>query len=75
MLALPGYARAQARQLIRALAENPRPSRAKELRGKSDIYRIWLARRWRIAYAIDDTLRVVRILRVHTKERIDYDSL
>jgi len=38
--ALPGHVRAQARQLIRALGENPRPSRAKELRGKPSIYRI-----------------------------------
>ena len=53
IMALPGYVRAQARLLIRALGENPRPSRAKELRGKPDIYRIWLARRWRIAYEVD----------------------
>lgn len=51
---LPGHVRAQARQLISALGENPRPSRAKELRGKPNIYRIWLAGRWRIAYEIDD---------------------
>jgi mRNA-degrading endonuclease RelE of RelBE toxin-antitoxin system len=35
---LPGHVRAQARQLISALGENPRPSRAKELRGKPNIY-------------------------------------
>jgi len=32
--------RAQARQLIRALGDNPWPTRAKELRGKPNIYRI-----------------------------------
>ena len=37
-IALPDYGRAQARQLIRALGENPRPSRAKELRGKPSIF-------------------------------------
>ena len=37
---LPGYVRAQARQLIRALGNNPRPARAKELRDKPNIYRI-----------------------------------
>ena len=73
--ALPGHVRAQARQLIRALGENPRPSRAKELRGKPNIYRIWLAGRWRVAYEIDDELRLIRILRVRRKERIDYESL
>lgn len=73
--ALPGHVRAQARQLIRSLGENPRPSRAKELRGKPNIYRIWLAGRWRIAYEIDDELERIRVLRVRRKERIDYESL
>ncbi len=73
--ALPGHVRAQARQLIRALGENPRPSRAKGLHGKPSIYRIWLAGRWRVAYEIDDELKRIRILRVHRKERIDYESL
>lgn len=48
--ALHGYVRAQALQLIRALGEGPRPARAKELRGKPNIYLIWLVGRWRIAY-------------------------
>jgi mRNA-degrading endonuclease RelE of RelBE toxin-antitoxin system len=51
--ALPGNVRAQARQLIRHLQENPRPPRAKELRDKTGIYRIWLAGRWRIAYHVE----------------------
>jgi len=72
---LPGYARAQARQLIRALGDNPRPSRAKELRDKPNIYRIWLAGRWRIAYEVDNELKRIRILRVRSKEQIDYGSL
>ena len=73
--ALPGHVRAQARQLIRELGNTPRPSRAKELRGKPNIYRIWLAGRWRIAYEINDDLAHVRMLRVRRKERIDYESL
>jgi mRNA-degrading endonuclease RelE of RelBE toxin-antitoxin system len=73
--ALPGHVRAQARKLIRALGDIPRPARAKELRGKPNIYRIWLAGRWRVAYEIDDELEVVRILRVRRKEQIDYESL
>ena len=72
---LPGYVRAQARQLIRALGNNPRPARAKELRDKPNIYRIWLAGRWRIAYEVDDGLKRIRILRVRRKEQIDYESL
>lgn len=75
ILALAGYIRAQARQLIRALGDNPRPPRAKELRGKPNIYRIWLAGRWRVAYEIDDELKLIRILRVRQKEQMDYESL
>ncbi len=73
--ALPGYVRTQARQLIRALADDPRPSRAKELRGKPNIYRIWLASYWRIAYEVEDEFKRIRILRVRRKEHIDYESL
>lgn len=72
---LPGYVRAQARQLIRGLRETPHPPRAKQLRDKPNIYRIWLAGRWRIAYHIDDDLQRIRVLRVRRKERIDYESL
>jgi mRNA-degrading endonuclease RelE of RelBE toxin-antitoxin system len=73
--ALTGYVRAQARQLIKALGETPRPPRAKELRGKPNIYRIWLAGRWRVAYEVDDDLELIRILRVRRKEQMDYESL
>lgn len=72
---LPGYIRAQARKLIRALGDSPRPHRAKELRGKPNIYRIWLAGHWRIAYEICDDSNLIRILRVRLKEDIDYESL
>lgn len=66
---------AQALQMFRLLKDNPRPPRAKELRGKLGAYRIWLAGRWRIAYQVDDAQHVVVILRVRLKEDIDYDSL
>jgi len=72
---LPGHVRAQARQLIRELKENPRPPRAGELRGKPNIYRIWLATRWRIAYRVEEDPKRVLILRVRRKELIDYESL
>lgn len=73
--ALPAYVKAQAIQLIDMLANEPRPPRAKELRGKPGIYRVWLAGQWRIAYEIDDANRTVLIRRVRSKARIDYDSL
>jgi mRNA-degrading endonuclease RelE of RelBE toxin-antitoxin system len=72
---LPGHVRAQARELIRELANNPRSHRARELRDKPGLYRVWLAGHWRIAYQIDDDLQRIRILRVRRKEQIDYQSL
>ncbi|MCS7016670.1 MAG: type II toxin-antitoxin system RelE/ParE family toxin [Gemmatales bacterium] len=72
---LPGYVRAQAIQLIDALGQNPRPARARELRERENIFRIWLAGRWRIVYAVDDNLKMVLILRVRRKEDIDYPSV
>jgi mRNA interferase RelE/StbE len=73
--ALPGYVRAQAIELIDSLATNPKPSRAKELSGKENIYRIWLAKKWRIVYEINDEFIVVIILRVRLKDEIDYENL
>ena len=73
--ALPGHVRAQARQLINSLKEIPRPTRAKQLRDKPNIYRLWLVGRWRIAYLIDDDLKLVRVLRIRRKEIIDYETL
>ena len=72
---LPGYVRSQARQTLRGLGENPIPPRAKELRGKPDVYRIWLATRWRIAYRVVKDQQLVLVLRVRLKENIDYESL
>ena len=72
---LPGYVRAQALQLIDALTANPRPQRAKELRDKRNLYRIWLAKGWRIVFEVDDELELVIILRVRQKKSIDYESL
>jgi len=73
--ALSGYVRSHALKLLHTLSENPRIPRAKELRDKPNIYRIWLARKWRIVYKIDDDSRLILILRVRLKENIDYDSL
>lgn len=73
--ALPAYVRAQARKLVQALALDPRPQRAKELCEKPKVYRIWLAGRWRIAYAIAGDERVVQVLRVRRKEFTAYEHL
>lgn len=72
---LPGHVRAQAIRLIRRLSENPRPPRSKALRGKPEVYRLWVAKRWRIVYSIEDDALLVLVLRVRLKEQIDYESV
>lgn len=72
---LSGYARSAALEILRGLREDPRPMRSKELRGKPGLYRIWLLRKWRMVYAVEDELLQVRVLRIRLKELIDYDSL
>ena len=73
--ALPGYVRAQALDLIAALGQEPRPPRARRLRARPRIYRIWLAGRWRLAYEIDEKARRVLILCLRRKESADYHRL
>ncbi|MFN3333515.1 MAG: type II toxin-antitoxin system RelE family toxin, partial [Caldilinea sp.] len=51
--ALPGRYRQRARRVIEALAGNPRPAGAVELRDLPGIYRLWL-NGWRIVYQIND---------------------
>lgn len=72
---LSGYVRTQAYQIIDSLTSNPRPPKAKELRGKPGFYRLWLAGRWRIVYTVDDKAQMITILRVRSKEQIDYEGL
>jgi len=55
--------------------KNPGRLDAKELRGKSNIYRIWLAKNWRIVYQIHDDSKILLIMRVRRKEQIDYENL
>ncbi len=73
--ALCEYLRAQALELVTALGDEPRPPRAKELRGRPEILRIWLAGRWRVAYQIDEVEQRILILCLRHRESIDYDTL
>ena len=72
---LPRHARNQAVELSAALAANPRPARAFELRLAPDIYRIWLASRWRIAYQVDDDEACVYVLRIRDKQEVAFDTV
>lgn len=73
--ALPGDIRLQARELLLALAIDPRPERAVELQTEPDVYRIWLAGRWRIAYAVEDDRRRIRVLRIRHREDSAFEVL
>jgi len=56
---------------ILVLAENPRPSGCKKLRGYRDQWRI-RAGDWRVVYIVDDAAKRVSITRVaHRKEVYD----
>jgi len=53
---------------ILALAENPRPSGSKKLRGYKDLWR-FRAGDWRVVYRVDDENKLVTITRIaHRRE-------
>ncbi len=60
---LTGNVRQRIRRLIGALAAEPRPVGAKELRGLPGIFRQRLAR-WRVIYRVVDEERLVIVLSV-----------
>lgn len=66
VLRLPGNVRQRARRIINALADDPRPTGAKALRGAPEYYRIRLED-WRIIYQLFENHQVVLVLRVRRK--------
>jgi mRNA-degrading endonuclease RelE of RelBE toxin-antitoxin system len=72
---LSGYVRSAALEMLRALRNEPRPPRAKELHDKPNVYRIWLMKKWRIVYRIEEDSKHVFVLRVRLKKQIDYESV
>lgn len=66
MRALPGHIRQRANNLVKALANDPRPSEAEELRGKPGVYRIKLDK-WRLIYRVDDDASLVIVFGVRRK--------
>ena len=72
---LPAHVRAEALQRIDGLEKDPRPARAKQLRDRPGIFRLWVAAHWRLVYEVDDDDAAVFVLRIRHKERIDYESL
>ncbi|MBI4316959.1 MAG: type II toxin-antitoxin system RelE/ParE family toxin [Chloroflexi bacterium] len=64
--ALPGYVRQRVLRIIDALADEPRPLGAKELRDRPGYYRIRVAR-WRLIYHISDDDGLISIVAVRLK--------
>lgn len=72
---LPGRYRQRARRLIEALARKPRPVGAVELRGWSNVFRLWL-NGWRIIYRVDEDAGVLMVLGARFKTGPEtYDDL
>ena len=63
---LPGRYRQRARSVIEALANNPRPVGAMELRGRPGLFRLWL-NGWRIIYSVDDDSGVLLVIGIRFK--------
>lgn len=63
---LPGHIRQRVRRLITSLANDPRPSEAKELRDLPDRLRI-VVDGWRVIYRLDEGRREVVILAIRRK--------
>jgi len=73
--ALSGYVRSAALKMLHELSQDPRPPRSKELRDKPSVYRVWLLRKWRIVYRVEEDPKCILVLRVRLKERVDYDRV
>jgi len=73
--ALSGYVRSAALRMLRDLGKDPRPPRSKELRDKPNVYRIWLLKKWRIVYRIEEDPKRILVLRVRLKEQVDYERV
>jgi mRNA-degrading endonuclease RelE of RelBE toxin-antitoxin system len=72
---LPGDVRSVARKLIAQLADNPRPSPAKELEGHPNFYRLWLPRHHRLVWHVLDEEGVVNLLYIGLKFDNLYERL
>jgi mRNA-degrading endonuclease RelE of RelBE toxin-antitoxin system len=72
---LPGDLRSVARRVIRALADDPRPLRAKELESHPGYYRLWLPRDHRLVSQVFDDEEVVELLYIGPKTPELYGEL
>ena len=75
LAALPGDIRAVARQVIKDLAREPRPTDAKELDGYPDHWRMWLLRNHRLIWQVLEDEQVVDLIYVGPRPPDLYEQL
>jgi mRNA interferase RelE/StbE len=63
---VPGNYRQRFRRIIEALAQNPRPQYAIELRDRPNRYRIRVDK-WRLVYEVEDDVLLILVLRIGQK--------
>lgn len=73
--ALPGDIRSTARQVIAQLANNPRPSSAKELDEHLGYYRMWLPRDHRLVWNVLENEQIIDLLYIGHKTQDLYERL
>lgn len=74
---LPGHVRQRVRRAIDDFAAEPRPPKSKALQitgATVEVRRLQLDR-WRILYAVDDSLRIVDVFAVRKRPPYDYGDL
>jgi mRNA-degrading endonuclease RelE of RelBE toxin-antitoxin system len=56
---LPGHVKAQVKELLLTLPDQPRPPQSKELTGHPNYYRIWIGAKYRMVWFISDEDQII----------------
>ncbi|MCL5995755.1 MAG: hypothetical protein M1546_06825 [Chloroflexi bacterium] len=72
---LPGHVKPIARQAIAGLIDNPRPSRAKELLGHPQHFRLHIAGKYRLVWLVKEEEQLIEIEYLGPKTPDLYDLL
>lgn len=74
---LPGNVKQRLKKIIRNLADNPRPSFAKQLILPEFEHELWRLRldNWRIIYGITETAKIVDVVGIRKRPPYDYGDL
>ena len=65
---LPDTVYQRVKDAIADLANEPRPSGCKKLRGYKDSYRIWVGRDYRVLYRVDDQEQRIEVFWVGSRQ-------